>query len=228
MQAVVYLSLLVAPVVSLLVYLNFRNNGNIDFSKRLVKAWTGGIFAVAFLIIASYISYRSGLSDLRSLKRIVFFSFVTLAASSEIGKFIFLRFYVLRKITDDTPFRIILLSVMTTLGFSTAALGVFIFNLFNIRFHIPVTLYSLVFIPSNLVYAVLIGFFLGMARHLKVHFVYSLSGLISAIFFHGIFTLCILTRDYKLLSLFAFGSTVIVFVLALKAVFTPANDQTSV
>lgn len=225
MQSILYLSLLVAPAISLGVYLNFLNKKETAFARLLFQSWTGGIFAAIFLIAASYISFQLGLSDLKNLKRIVFFSFVTLATSSEVAKFIVLRFFVLHKTAVDSPFRIILLSVMTTLGFSTAALGVFIFNLFNIRFHIPVTLYSLLFIPSNLIYAVLIGFFLGMARHLKVHFVYSLSGLLSAIFFHGIFNMCILTRDYKLLSLFAFGSTFIVFVLAMKAAFTPLRDQ---
>jgi hypothetical protein len=129
------------------------------------------------------------------------------------------------------PIDTIIFSIMTAMGFSTLVLMLFATGLFNmqslnLQLPFPVTLYAFVYVFATILFSVIMGFFTGMARFLKGRFVYSLTGLLVAVFFHGIFNFCLLTNDFKLLSLFAFGSTVIVFFLTIKAANTepePSN-----
>jgi RsiW-degrading membrane proteinase PrsW (M82 family) len=227
MQTITYLTLLISPLVALSIYYYFRNQRSPEFSQRIWHSWLAGMASAIILIMAAYLSDKIGISELRNLKRTLFFSFITLAGCAETGKFIALRYIMIRRNVRLSPFDTILVSVNVALGFSTVAMIIFMLNIFNIGFHIPITLYSLAFVPANLLFSVVMGFFIGMARYLRIHIVYSLTGLLAAVIFHGIFNFCILTRDYKLLSLFAFGSTVIVFVLALKAAFSEQEDQIS-
>jgi hypothetical protein len=54
---------------------------------------------------------------------------------------------------------------------------------------------------------------------------FTLTGLFGAAFFQGLFIFTLVTQDFKLLSLFAFGSTIIVFILGIKAAMTePETD----
>ncbi len=186
----------------------------------MMRGMVAGILSTAVLLVALALSVEFGISELRSLKRTLFFSFITFAGSAELGKFVVYRYIIIRNTPTISPIDAIILSVSTALGFSSAALLFFLLDFFSIQQSLPVTLFSLAIIPANLVFSVVMGFFVGMARFLKTHIVFSLTGLFGAVFFHGIFMFCMVTQDFKLLSLFSLGSAVIVFILAMKAAFT--------
>ncbi|MEI7661213.1 MAG: PrsW family glutamic-type intramembrane protease [Bacteroidota bacterium] len=217
MRPIANLTLCIAPLIAIFMYLYFKNRSYSGFSRLQLFSFLGGGAGVLVLVASQAISYRMGLDDLGSLKRTIFYSFVTIGGSAELGKFIILRYFIVKKNLVAKPIDIINFSIMTSLGFSTLALLFFVCNLFNIQTHFPPTLYAFIFVPANILFSVIMGFFVGMARFLKVRFVYSLTGLVGAVFFHGIFNFCLLTSDFKLLSLFSFGSTIIVLVLGMKA-----------
>ena len=220
MRPVAYLMTGVAPLSALVMYIYLLKNHSRDFSKLLVKSYLAGTAGVLMLLVAEYISRKLGLSALQSLNRILFFSFITIGGSSELGKFILFRYYIIPKRKVDRPIDAIAFSIMTSLGFSSIAIILFVFNTFEIATLFPSTLYALVFVPANIIFSVIMGFFVGMAKFLKASIVFSLSGLFGAAFFHGIFNFCMLTNDFKLLSLFSFGSTLIVLILGLKAAYS--------
>lgn len=220
MSAITYMTIFFAPAIFLAMYLYFRQHRDAAFVQLMVRGLFMGAIGASLLFFASQISNQLGISELRNLKRTLFFSFITLATSAEIGKFIAFRYFTMRNIDNISPFDTIIISISTAMGFSTVAMLLCALNAFKIEPDLPMVLFSLVYVPANLLISVVIGFFVGMARFLKNHIVYSLTGLIVAIFFHGIFIFCLITRDYKLLSLFAFGSSMIVTVLAMKAVNT--------
>jgi protease PrsW len=210
----------VAPLLALIIYLYFRKRRDRDFSQLLVYGFIAGSAGVLVLVLAEFLSMQMGLSNLRSLNRILFYSFITIGGSSELGKFIIFRYFIIPKKQIVRPIDAITFSIIASLGFSSIAILLIIFNFFDIQSHFPVTLYSSVFVPANIIFSVIMGFFVGMAKFMKTRFVFSLTGLFGAVFFHGIFNLCLLTSDFKLLSLFSFGSTLIVLVLGLKAAFS--------
>ena len=219
-----FLTLIIAPLASVVMFLYLRNHRDKDFIRLLIRSFIAGCFSVVFLLIALGLSQRLGIGDCKNLRRTLFFAFVTSAFSAEFGKFIVLRYFILTRNVTVTGIDAILLSTNTALGFSTMALLLFALNVFNFRQSLPDTLFALTFIPANLMFSVVMGFFIGMSRLLHTHIVYSLTGLFGAIFFHGIFNFCLLTRDFKLLSVYAFGSSLIVFILALKATFAKPED----
>ncbi|MEI6433862.1 MAG: hypothetical protein WCP32_03380 [Bacteroidota bacterium] len=220
MQTLTYFTISFAPIIFLAMYLYIRKHRDRKFVNLMIRSMIAGAFSVSVLAIAVAISYELGVSELRNLKRTLFFAFITIGGGSELGKFIFYRYIIMRHSVNVSPFDAIILSFSVTMGYCTVALVGFFLNFVNIQQSLPVTLFSFAFIPASLIFSIVMGFFIGMARFLKTHIVYSLTSLIVAVLFHGIFIFCMVTRDYKLLSLFAFGSSIIVFILAMKAVFT--------
>jgi len=225
MRPIVFLTLGFAPIIALGMYLYFTNRHGKSFGMLLLKAFLAGAFGIVVLLAAELLSTILGLNELRNLKRVLFFSFITIAGGSELGKFIFYRYFIIPKNEVNKPLHGITFSIMTALGFSTVALVFFILNPFGTSAAFPATLYAFIFVPANILFSVIMGFFVGMSKFLKTRVVYSLTGLVGAAFFHGIFNFCMITQDFKLLSLFSFGSTVIVFILGMKAAFTEPEQS---
>jgi hypothetical protein len=68
------------------------------------------------------------------------------------------------------------------------------------------------------------GFFVSISMVRQPKLIYSLAGLFTASFFHGFFVFCVLTRDYKLLSVFSFGALLIMFILLYKAIMSQGEE----
>lgn len=220
MRPVVYLTLGFSPVIAGIIWVYFAQRNGRQFSSLLVRSFFLGMLGIIMLFAAEYLSSLLGLNELRNLRRILFYSFVTVGFSSELGIYLIYRFLILPKECIDKPIHGITFSIMVALGFSAVRLVCYFFDPLGIRDLFPSTLYTFVFIPANMMFAVIMGFYVGMAKFVKSRFVYNLTGLFAAAFFHGLFNFCLLTKDFKLLSLFAFGSTVIVFILGIKASYT--------
>jgi RsiW-degrading membrane proteinase PrsW (M82 family) len=225
MRSVAYITLAFAPVIAAGIFLYFKNRGDKPFSRLLVKSYLVGMAAITVLLLAEIITVWLGLFSTRSLKRSLFFSFITIAGGAEFGKFLFFRLFIIRDKVINKPIHGITFAIMTALGFSTLALPLYALNLFGILGMFPSTLYAFIFVPANIALAVILGFFVGMAKFLKNKYIFSLTGLFGSAFFHGIFNFCLVTDDYKLLSLFSFGFMVIVFILGIKAAFTQAESS---
>ena len=225
MRPIAYFTLAFAPVVALVMYLYLGRKYGKAFQKALIQSFLAGMLGVAVLAAAKILSTLLGLNDLRSLKRLMFYSFITIGFASELGKFIFYRYYIIPKKAIDKPIHGITMSVMVTLGFCTIALPGFMLNFFPTQPSYPVTLYPFVFVPANIMFAVVMGFFVGMGKFIRTYFMFTLTGLFGAAFFQVLFIFTLVTQDFKLLSLFAFGSTIIVFILGIKAAMTePETD----
>ena len=225
MRPIAYFTLAFAPVVALVMYLYLGRKYGKAFQKALIQSFLAGMLGVAVFAAAKILSTLLGLNDLRSLKRLMFYSFITIGFASELGKFIFYRYYIIPKKAIDKPIHGITMSVMVTLGFCTIALPGFMLNFFPTQPSYPVTLYPFVFVPANIMFAVVMGFFVGMGKFIRNYFMFTLTGLFGAAFFQGLFIFTLVTQDFKLLSLFAFGSTIIVFILGIKAAMTePETD----
>jgi len=225
MRPIAYFTLAFAPVVAIALYLYLGRKYGKAFQKLLIQSFLAGVLGVSVLLAAKVLSTLLGLNDLRSIKRLLFYSFITIGFASELGKFALYRFYIIPKKALDKPIHAITMSVMVAMGFCTLALPGFFLNLFPTTPAFPSTLYLFIFVPANIIFAVVMGFFVGMAKFIKTFFMFTITGLFGATFFHGLFIFTLVTQDFKLLSLFAFGSTIIVFILGIKAALTePEND----
>lgn len=227
MQSITLISLGIAPAIGLLTWFYLKRNRSGELSRNLLSLLILGAIGASLFMVAACLSDLLGINALKNLKRILFFSFVTLAVSAEAGKFLALRFGTSGNGGKTSPLDSILFSGMVSVGYATIAIPLFVFNFCGIAYYLPLNLFIYSYIPANLIFAVILGFFNGISPHSSTRGLYSLTGLVNSILFHGIFAFCILTRDYKLLSMFAFGSMMVMFLLVMKAFFTSKDSQDS-
>jgi RsiW-degrading membrane proteinase PrsW (M82 family) len=220
MKPIVYITLFFAPVIILMMWGYFSKSQGASYTGLLIRSFALGALGVLIMIAALSLSYVLGFNELRSLKSSLFFSFITVGLSSELGKFLVCRYLIIPKEQVDRPIDGITFSISTSMGFATLTLLLFVTNPIGIKDLYPYTLMPFIYVPATILFSVILGFFLGMGKFSKPRYIYSLTGLLCATFFHGLFTFCLVTDDFKLLSLFAFGSTIIVFILGLKAAYT--------
>jgi len=225
MRPIVYITLFFAPIIILIMYSYFSRRQSSSYSGLLLRSFGLGVIGVVVMAAALILSQLLGLNEIRSLKRSLFFAFITVGFSSELGKFLVTRYLVIPKKQIDRPIDGITYSISTAMGFATLALFLFIIDAFSIKDLYPYTLMPFIYVPATILFSVILGFFLGMGKFSKTRYVYSITGLLCAAFFHGLFTFCLITHDFKLLSLFAFGCTIIVFILGLKAAYTTAETS---
>ncbi len=213
------IALFIAPVFAVLMFLYFRPRVNKHSFNCLIKSYIFGFISVILAVIVQLIIDRLGYADLRTFKRILFYSFIVIGGGSELSKFIVLRYFILPLNQAKNPFVGVTYSVMIALGFATAGLIFYGFYIFKI-WELPERFISYTYAVTHIIFAVLMGFFVSISIVRKPKLIYALSGLFTAFFFHGFFVFCILTRDYKLLSVFSFGALLIVFVLLYKAIMS--------
>lgn len=217
MRPIAYFALILAPLLAALIYFYLSKRADVSFRKLMIRSYLAGLPGVLILFLAIFLSGELDLNDLRSLKRTIFFALITVGFASELGKFIPLYFYIMKDSSLGKPIQAITLSIMVSLGFSTVALILLFLDPFSILRLYPPTLYAYILVPANIIFAVTMGFFIGMSKMNGTRFLLPLSGLLAATVFHGLLNFCIFTRDFKLLSLYAFGSVIIVFILGIKA-----------
>jgi protease PrsW len=218
MNTLSYIALGLPPAIAIIFYLYLVLRNNKRFGFLLIKAFIAGLIISAILLISLYLANITGLDTFSSLNRTLFYAFVFVGFGAELGKFLVLRFYLIPKPEVDTPIHGITFSVMTSLGFTTGAVLLFVFNLYESKPPYPMNMYFLLAAPSNIIFAIIMGFFVGMSKFVESRFVYALSGLAAASFFNGLFKFCLMTHDYKLLNLFAFGSALVIVVLIIRAI----------
>jgi protease PrsW len=218
METISYIALGVPPGIALFLYIYLVLRNNKRFGLLLIKSYIAGAIGSLSLLLSLYLANLAGLATFSSLNDTLIYTFVFVGFGAELGKFLVYRFYILSKPEVDTPVHGITFSVMVSLGFTTAAVLMFVFNLYESKPPYPMNMYLLLAAPSNIIFGIVMGFFVGMSKFVESRFVYALAGLIASSFFSGLFKFCLMTHDYKLLNLFAFGSALVIVVLVIKAI----------
>ncbi len=208
------LSLLFAPLfAAIVVGIVWIYRGR-DRYPGLITSFGMGMMSIFILWVFQYLAQQFGIDKLTNLRRIIFYSFVVMGLGSEIGKFLILRYYSFTRSSYNGPLDSIVYSTMIAMGFAFMANVVY----FTIPFYPEIDFfYAYTFIPANLFFAVILGFFVGMGKSRGNKFVDSMTGLLGASFFNALFNFCFITRDYRLLLFLSIGAFVIVIMLYYKA-----------
>jgi RsiW-degrading membrane proteinase PrsW (M82 family) len=219
MNTVSLAALLISPAIALVLYLYFIFTQTKMLSGILLKSFLWGGVSSVLCIFASYFALKQGLKVSTDLFALIIYSFLIVGLTSELGKFVVLKLFILSHDAVHPPVYGMIATIMAALGYATFMGLVFVFNPFDINFPFASNMYLLAIGPANVGFGVVLGFFLGMVRFIDKPWVYNLSGLASAMFFAGLFCFCMVTRDFKLLSLFSFGSSIVAMVLIFRAIY---------
>jgi len=206
-------SLLISPLLAIILfsYMKYRFSGG--YFGLLLRSYFWGIFSSIFAAIIFYIAYIMGYVELKNLRRILFYSFVVIGLGQELGKFIILRYLMLPSKIFKTPLDGVIYSLMISFGALT------VYNVATLLIapnSDPSILISHALV--SLVYAVIMGFFVGMGKVRNNRLIDSLTGLFGAAFFHGSYEFIIQTQDHLLLWPFLIGAAIITFLLVVKSV----------
>ncbi|MDZ7741952.1 MAG: PrsW family glutamic-type intramembrane protease [Bacteroidota bacterium] len=222
MSGINYLSLFISPVIAiiLIAFMNYRFQ--VKTNSYMIQAVIIGLISAVLVLASQFLAEAFGLDSLRNLKRTAFYTFVVIGFASELGKFIFLRYYFLPREKFSGPLDGIIYSMLIAVGFSTTATVLLGFNIIGAGVN---TMYLFLFSIANIVFAIIMGFFVGLGKSRENRFIDSMTGLFAATFLHGLYAFSFITKDYRLLILFAIGSIVIVILLSAKAVNLKASAR---
>jgi RsiW-degrading membrane proteinase PrsW (M82 family) len=208
------ISLILAPLIAAIIIAIVWIKRDKYRYPQLISSFILGMISIVVVMLFMNIADRYYLNAFRNLRRIIFYSFVVMGIGSELGKFIILRYHNFNKSSFNGPLDGIVYSVMISMGFA------FISNVlyFLLPYYPEIDfLYAITVVFANLFFAVILGFFVGLAKVRENKFVDTMTGLLAASFFHALYNFCFITEDIRLLLFYGIGAFIVVIMLYYKA-----------
>lgn len=214
-----YLSFAISPIliISFILYLKYKFS--IKNFKNIRNAIILGVIGVLVLLFANYLIELRWDGNYKNMRRMAFFVFIVISFSSEFAKFLPLRFSFFNLKTFYGPLEGIIYSIFISLGFSMVSVVLYAFGLvgsIDKINHLTLFLYTLP--VASIVFAIIMGFFVGMGAIRKNSFIDCSTGLFVATFFHGLYYFGFITSDIRLLIFDAIGFLVIATTFIIKSV----------
>lgn len=222
-----YISFIIPPLIAVLIFAYLRYKFSRWSYALLFKAFLWGMASIMLVLVVQVAALYMELDRLNNIRRVIFYALVITAFFAELGKFIVLRGYIYPKAEFKTPVDGIIFSVMISMGFATMNNILYFINIPELTTSIPNALTAG---PANVIFGVLMGFFIGLGKLRKMRFIDSMTGLAAAVFFHALYSFCLLTKDYRLLWAFFIGATIISISLCIASlrIHRDARDEEQV
>lgn len=212
MEYLKFTSFFIPPLIAILVYMYLRYKF-IHFSfSLLIKSFLWGMSSILLVLAMQLFASWFQLDVLSNIRRVLFYALFIMAFFAELGKFFFLKTFVSTKEEFKTPVDGIIFSVMISMGFATMNNILSMITIPDLSVNIANAFTAG---PANVIFGVMMGFFVGLGKLRKVRFVDSMTGLGAAVFFHALYAFCLLTKDYRLLFAFFIGSAIIAISLCI-------------
>ena len=181
MSLLILLAFAIAPGVSIAVYIYLKDKHEREPLGLLIKSFLYGVLSVIVTLLISVPLSKVVPINEDDLSQQAMHAFIIVALIEEFSKFLFVRGVLYRNPNFNEPFDGIVYSVMVSMGFATfenimyvydGGWGVAVLRMFTA-------------VPAHAVFAVLMGYYLGLAKfvHKKSH--YTWYGLGIATLFHG-------------------------------------------
>jgi len=214
MEYLKYLSFILPLLIALVIYVYLKFRFTQWSFSLLLKSFFWGMISIVLVLAVQITASYLELDKLNNIRRILFYALVISAFFAELGKFIFLKKLIYPKDEFKTPVDGIIFGVMASMGFAFMNNILYFINIPHMSVSIPNALTAG---PANVIFGVLMGFFIGLGKQRGMRLIDSMTGLTAAVFFHGLYSFCLLTKDYRLLLAFFVGSTIIGISLCIAA-----------
>jgi len=215
----------IAPCLAIIIYIYWRDKFDREPLSVMLICYFYGIVSAAPAIylsdkIATTFNWQMG----NGLLETAAFAFIVVGFSEELSKFIFLRFYAFPKKVFNEPYDGITYSVMVSMGFASIENVLYMIQ----HGHEVIYLRAFTAVPAHASFAILMGYFVGLAKFKKARTFYLLIGLFAAVFFHGLYDFFLFIHNVPLIFIGAFISLFIAIWLSIKAIrihtkFSPFN-----
>lgn len=205
------LLLSIAPGFLICLFIYLRDKYNREPIGLLLLSFIFGTMAAVPCIFLESIGSRflaTTFADAQipAYLNIIVQSFLVIGLTEEGLKFIILRKFCFHLKSFDEPFDGIVYSVMVSMGFATVENAGYVFmhgyNTGLFRMFLSV--------PAHACFAVLMGYYVGMAKFsLHKRRIYSIQGLLLALFFHGIYDSFLFLSENKTVTQYISGALLI-------------------
>ena len=153
---------------------------------------------------------KLGYNESEGLGNLLVFSYIVIALSEELVKYLILIFYAYPQKDFNEPLDGILYAVMIGMGFATLE-NILYADCFGLQ---TIMIRAFTAVPAHAVFAIIMGYYVGLAKFNKKKRLYYFSlGLIVPVFIHGTYDLFILQQYYEWLMVLA------TFTLCISAFF---------
>jgi RsiW-degrading membrane proteinase PrsW (M82 family) len=210
------LALSLAPVVIIIIYIYYKDKYEKE-SKRIL-ALTFMLGAVVSIVITAilYRVYDNFFPELeeRSIWQQFIKAFIVVALVEEFSKYVVVRYFNQPRKGFNEPFDGIVYAVMVSMGFAAVEN---IFYAISGGFEVAL-LRAFTAVPAHASFAILMGYYMGMAKFSNKRMKLNLIGLGLAVLFHGAYDFFLFINFIPGLSIGAFVSLILGLLLSRKAI----------
>ncbi len=169
--------------------------------------------AVGFELLCEHLGFRSG----STVFTVFVHAFFVIALSEELSKYLVLRYLALPKDDFNEPFDGITYSVMIAMGFATVENLLYVFDS-HLADPLGVALRrAFTAVPAHAANAVLMGYFMGLAKFARDRHALMFTALMTAVVAHGLYDFFIFLDRPGLIAFGAIAVLSIAVVLSLRA-----------
>ena len=144
-----------------------------------------------------------------SLADTAIFAFAIIGLTEELSKFLLLRFFIYPNDEFNEPMDGIVYAVMVGMGFATVENLIYVFNTHDEGSIGTAIGRAFTAVPAHGAFAILMGSYIGLAKFVpERRNTYMFTGLILAIFFHGLYDFFLLQKVYQGLGALAIAALV--------------------
>jgi protease PrsW len=177
------LALALAPGTAIVLYIYLKDKHEREPLGLLLLSFFYGTLSVLVTLLIS-MPLEVILINKQSAAELFADAFFKVALVEEFSKFIFIRFILFRNKNFNEPFDGIVYAAMVGMGFATLENILYVY-----QYGIPTGILRMfTAVPAHACFAILMGYFLGLAKftHRK-NLYYSLLALLAATVFHGLY-----------------------------------------
>lgn len=196
------LPLAIAPGIAISLFVYFRDKYEKEPFRLLLFCFLFGLLSIVPALIIELSADATGINTQHGPVVTFIYAFFIVALSEEMSKYFFLRVYAYRRKEFNEPFDGIVYSVMISMGFAT---------LENIFYAISGGLSTTMLrmftaVPLHASCAILMGYFVGLAKFRTSPALYMFLGILFAVLLHGIYDFFLFINDIPALAIIAFVS----------------------
>jgi RsiW-degrading membrane proteinase PrsW (M82 family) len=205
--------LAVAPGVAIAVYVYFRDTYEKEPLALLLKTFAAGVLVVVPTALTEQFLFGMVPLPNSTLVNTAVNNFIFVGLTEEFWKFICLYAVAYSRADFNEPFDGIVYAVMVSMGFATAENILYVMN-----GGLDVAVARIfTAVPAHASFAVLMGYFVGLAKFRNHHPPYLLLGVGIATLFHGAYDFFLSIDNIELVALGALASLITGIVLSFRA-----------
>lgn len=211
-----YLLLLISPVLFFLLLIVVKKRYPALGYRLLMRSAMYGLLIIVPVIALDLLAREYNVDGTHGIRRMFFYAFIVVGFVIETAKFLPLILDITRTRSFQGAEEGIIQTTAMGLAFTTlyAAYGLFMNGTGND---------DLIFLVSmpfmNVIFSIILGFFIGMGKMRRNRFIDSMTGLGAAIFFHGIYRFTLISDDRMFLIIYAAGSLLIALILLKRSTY---------